>query len=80
MTTSAERSIRFGYLISEIEMGARRILTEREDIQLALTQIDLHLGEARIIFDEISREALDKVTRDVDEVPPDGPWVGQVDR
>lgn len=64
MTTSAERSMRFGYLISEIEMGARRILTEREeDIQLALTQIDLHLGEARIIFDEISREALDKVTR-----------------
>jgi hypothetical protein len=59
-TPEAERALRFGYLLSEIELSAKAILAGREhDIPLALIQMDLNVYEAKRIAAEVSREALD---------------------
>jgi hypothetical protein len=60
----AERAMRFGYLLSQIELGARSIrLGGVDDIPLALYQMAEQLSEAGAIMREISREALDKVVK-----------------
>jgi len=54
--------MRFGYLLSEIEMHAKALLAgEAVDIVLSLMQMQDYLAEAREIAYEVSREALDKV-------------------
>jgi hypothetical protein len=59
-----ERAKRFRYLLSEIEVRARKILDGdcEADVLGSLAVMALHLGEATAIFGEVSREALDKVT------------------
>jgi hypothetical protein len=65
-----ERAMRFGYLLSEIELRARLIRDGRaRDTMASLALIQVHLAEATKIFAEVSREALDKVTRKVGDVP-----------
>jgi hypothetical protein len=62
--TANERAMRFGYLLSEIEMHVRMLLRgEATDTVAFLALISLKLDEAREIAAEVSREALDKVTR-----------------
>ena len=57
-----ETAMRFGWLLSEVELGAHRIRAgEEQDIPLALTRLELHLFEAKGIAFVISREALEKM-------------------
>jgi hypothetical protein len=58
-----ERMMRFGYLLSEIEVGAERLrLGLEEDVMAAVVRLCLHAVELRGIAFEVSNEALDKVT------------------
>lgn len=58
-----ERAMRFGYLLSEIEVQARQILDGAiDDIPTKLLSMMLKLDEAQQIAFAASREALDKVT------------------
>ena len=57
-----ERAMRFGYLLSQIELGARSVLMGGvDDIPLALYQMGEQLSEAGAIMREVSREALDQI-------------------
>lgn len=59
-----ERAMRFGYLLSEIEIRARKILDGVEpDIPTAMVLMNDHVREATSIALEVSREALDKVAK-----------------
>jgi hypothetical protein len=59
-----ERAMRFGHLLSEIEIGARRMLDgDFTDGMAALALLALWLREATEIYAEVSREALDKAAR-----------------
>lgn len=63
--TDPERAMRFGYLLSEIEIGARRILDgTTNDITVEMIAIRLAYDEAWGINVEVSREALDKVVNE----------------
>lgn len=58
--------MRFGYLISEIEVRARRLLDgQAPDIIAALGVMQRDLTEAKEIAAEVSREALDKTVSDL---------------
>lgn len=60
--TDPERAMRFGHLLSEIEIGARRMLDgDFTDGMAALALLALWLREATEIYAEVSREALDKI-------------------
>jgi hypothetical protein len=55
---------RFTDLLSEIEVGARKILDGRErDIPYAITSMVLAVQEARDIAYGVSREALDRIVK-----------------
>jgi len=57
--------MRFGFLLSEIEVSASQILHGVEpDIPTAMVQMNEHVREALSIAMEVSREALDKVSRE----------------
>lgn len=75
--------MRFGELLSEIEVAAERIrLGLVEDIGAELLKIQVWINEARALFAEVSREALDKVVvklkeplpadTEIEDVLPDG--------
>jgi hypothetical protein len=60
---TGERAMRFVYLLSEIEVRAQRLLRGQErDILLTLLEMKVELEEATEIAQEVSREALDRVT------------------
>lgn len=62
--TPDERAMRFGYLLSEIEVKARAILDgSAPDIVAEIETIYVNVIHAREIAYEVSREALYKVTR-----------------
>jgi len=57
-----ERAMRFGYLVSEVEVGARSILDGRaDDVPATLLRMTTDLAESYVIAMQVSREALDKV-------------------
>lgn len=57
-----ERAMRFRWLISQVELGARSIqFGGVDDIPLALLQMSEQLAEAGAIMREVSREALDRM-------------------
>lgn len=57
--------MRYGYLLSEIEVGAERLrLGLEEDVMVALVRMKLHVEEALEVAAEVSREALDKLTKE----------------
>jgi hypothetical protein len=54
--------MRFGYLLSEIEVGAERLrLGLEEDMLFAVGALWRHADELREIAFEVSRESLDKI-------------------
>ena len=55
--------MRFGFLMSEIELLARAVLDGHDDPVGLTVLISMHAEEAKAIAGEVSREALDKVTR-----------------
>lgn len=60
-----EQATRFGYLLSEIEVATERLrLGLVDDIGVELLKIQAWINEARTLFVEVSREALDKVIDD----------------
>jgi len=57
-----ERAMRFGYLLSEIEIAARKIRNGQvDDIPAAMVLMFKHVTEANFLVREVSREALDGV-------------------
>lgn len=54
--------MRFGYLVSEIEVGAERLrLGLEEDVVAAVGLLWLRADELRALVGEVSRESLDKI-------------------
>lgn len=62
MSVNPERTMRYGYLLSEIEVGAEKLrLGLEEDVVFAVGVLYRHANELREIVFEVSREALDQV-------------------
>ena len=74
-----ERAMRFGYLLSEMEMGIKGIQAmTMDDVMLALSLIRRDLDEATEIMAAISREALDKTVVRLKDPLPEGTEVDEV--